>query len=59
MPNDSNKTLTAVINDIGNYVHNLEIDDLKKEELLKTPHRQIFEGAFCRPCVLFCSRKGS
>jgi hypothetical protein len=35
MSNDSDKTLTAGENDIGNYVHNLEIDDLKKEELLK------------------------
>ncbi|CAI6375531.1 unnamed protein product [Macrosiphum euphorbiae] len=89
MSNNSGKTLTAAVNDIGNYVHNLEIDDLKKEELLKTPwvphstyifpvkttrnlrfqlswikrfpwlsYSQIFEGAFCRPCVLFAREKG-
>ncbi|XP_029342185.1 52 kDa repressor of the inhibitor of the protein kinase-like [Acyrthosiphon pisum] len=89
MPNDLDKTLTAGVNDIGNYVHNLEIDDFKKEELLKTPwvphltyifpvktkrnlrfqlswiqrfswlsYSQIFEGAFCRPCVLFAREKG-
>ncbi|XP_022177201.1 52 kDa repressor of the inhibitor of the protein kinase-like [Myzus persicae] len=89
MTNNSNKTLTAGENDIGNYVHNLEINDLKKEELLKTPwvphstyifpvktkrnlrfqlswikrfswlsYSQIFEGAFCRPCVLFVREKG-
>jgi len=88
MSNDSDKTLTAAVNDIGNYVHHLEIDDLKKEELLKTPwvphstyifpvktkrnlrfqlfwvkrfpwlsYSQIFEGAFCRPCVLFAREK--
>ncbi|KAL4084918.1 hypothetical protein QTP88_027785 [Uroleucon formosanum] len=78
MSDDSDKTLTAG-----------EIDDLKKEELLKTPwvphstyifpvktkrnlrfqlswikrfpwlsYSQIFEGAFCRPCVLFAREKG-
>lgn len=87
--NDSAKISTAVAtNDIGNYIHNLEINDLKKEELLKTPwvppssyifpvktkrnlrfqlswikrfpwlsYSQLFEGAFCRLCVLFAREK--
>lgn len=88
-PSISNNTPTAGVNDIGNYVHNKEIDDLKKEELLKNPwvphstyifpvktkrnlrfqlswikrfswlsYSQIFEGAFCTPCVLFAREKG-
>ncbi|XP_050058793.1 52 kDa repressor of the inhibitor of the protein kinase-like [Aphis gossypii] len=52
MSNDSDKTLTAGENDIGNYVHNLEIDDLKKE-LLKTPW-----VPHSTPCVLFDREKG-
>uniref|UniRef100_A0A2S2QIH3 Repressor of the inhibitor of the protein kinase n=1 Tax=Sipha flava TaxID=143950 RepID=A0A2S2QIH3_9HEMI len=89
MSNNFTKTPIVGVNDIGNYVHNLEINDLKKEELLKTPwvpsstyifpvktkrnlrfqlswikrfpwlsYSQLFEGAFCRLCVLFAREKG-
>lgn len=37
MSNDSDKALIAMVNNIGNYVHNLKIDDLKIEKILKTP----------------------